>query len=423
MRKLPLPRPSWTILSRVARHVGDELSLPLAKRPRLSSLTIPTRFGEYPTYYGDAEHPYIVAANDAGLLFHVSPNPYVGFNLDPNPEGNLVVAWDFYPVDSTGRDELSATTVCVADRAVELSHFSGIKSVGLLPLSAPAGFVVAELQVVQDHGRRAANLIWFHSDEDSWNVVELTCPDVTPGASVEWMPHDVIAYDRKLWWVDLTRGFLVCNPVDPKPHLSFVSLPDLTGEMFVPLEDRHEGLEQIDSRRIVRVSGGKLRFVDVVRRHGDPPEATRVVVWTLDSMFDPSTGRARWEHHQCMTTLAAIWDHASYEESRDAAGVPRARVPAPRQARRRLLLPGRVPLLRQRVRQRGRAVRRRAPRRRGRGERRAAADQLALRPRLGASLQNGTVLASFVLGVACVSLFHLRVLALLAFFMRSLTPF
>ncbi|PUZ76043.1 hypothetical protein GQ55_1G259000 [Panicum hallii var. hallii] len=313
------PRPSWTILSRVARHVGHELSLPLAKRPRLSNLTIPSRFGEYPTYYGDAEHPYIVAANDAGLLLHVSPKPYVGFNLDPNPEGNLVVAWDFYLVDGTGRDELCATTVRVADRAVELSHCSGIKSVGLLPLSSPAGFVVAELQVVEDHGRRAANLILFLSDEDSWNEVELTCPDVTPGASAEWMPHDVIAYDRKLWWVDLTRGFLVCNPVDPKPHLSFVSLPDLTGEMFVALDDRHEGLERIDSRRIVRVSGGKLRFVDVVRRCGEPPEATRVIVWTLDLMFDPSTGRARWEHHQCMTTLAAIWDHASYVES----GMPR----------------------------------------------------------------------------------------------------
>ncbi|XP_039787216.1 uncharacterized protein LOC120653564 [Panicum virgatum] len=278
--ELPVPRPSWTILSRVARHVGDELSLPLAKRPRLSSLTIPTRFEQYPTYYGDAEHPSPTSSPPttpaAGLLLHVSPNPYVGFNLDPNPEGNLVVAWDFYPVDGTGRNELSTTTVRVADRAAELSHFSGIKSVGLLPLSRPAGFVVAELQVVEHPGRRAANLIWVHSVQNSWNEVELTCPDVTPGASAEWMPHDVIAYDSKLWWVDLSRGFLVCNPADPMPHLSFVSLPDLTGEMFVGLEDRHEGLEGIDSHHIVRVSGGELRFVDVVRRHGEPPEATRL---------------------------------------------------------------------------------------------------------------------------------------------------
>jgi hypothetical protein len=129
----------------------------------------------------------------------------------------------------------------------------------------------------------------------------------------------VIAYDRKLWWADLTRGFLVCSPVDPMPHLSFVGLPDLTGEMFVDLEDRHEGLGRIDSHRIARVSGGELRFVDVVRRHGEPPGAARVVVWTLDTMLDPSTGRARWEHHQCLTTLAAIWDHASYVES----GMPR----------------------------------------------------------------------------------------------------
>jgi len=232
---------------------------------------------------------------------------------------------DFYPVDGTGRNQVSTTTVRVADRAAELSHFSGIKSVGLLPLSRPAGFVVAELQVVEHPGRRAANLIWFHSVQNSWNEVELTCPDVTPGASAEWMPHDVIAYDSKLWWVDLSRGFLVCNPADPMPHLSFVSLPDLTGEMFVGLEDRHEGLEGIDSHRIVRVSGGELRFVDVVRRHGEPPEATRVVVWTLDTMFDPSTGRARWEHHQCMTTLAAIWDHPSYVESGMPRGFPRSR--------------------------------------------------------------------------------------------------
>lgn len=135
------------------------------------------------------------------------------------------------------------------------------------------------------------------------------------------IPHDVIAYDDKLCWVDLTRGLLVCNPLDPNPHLTFVALPDLTGDddMFVALQDRHEGLGGIESFRIVRVSGGKLRFVDVVRRHGEPPEATRVVVWTLESLFDPSIGRAKWEHHQCMTTLASIWGHKTYLKS----GMPR----------------------------------------------------------------------------------------------------
>ncbi|RCV06768.1 LOW QUALITY PROTEIN: hypothetical protein SETIT_1G189900v2 [Setaria italica] len=307
--ELPDPR---IILGRVAQHVADEdpgeLSLPLANRPHLSRLTIyPLVIRQYPTatYYGNAGHPYIVAANDAVLLLHVSLNPHAGLNLDqPDPEGNLVVAWDFIPVDGTGRRELSATTKLIANRDVDLlSQFSGVKSVGLLPLYAPAGFVVAELQVVEQPDRRVANLLWFRSVEDSWNEVQLACPDVTP----KWIPNDVIAYDKKLWWADLTRGLL--NPVDPSPHLSFVNLPaDL-----VALEDRHEGPERIDTRHIVRMSGGELlRFVDVVRKHDEPPEATRVVVWTLESMFDPAKGRARWEHHQCRTTLAAIWQDASY---------------------------------------------------------------------------------------------------------------
>nr|CAB3450005.1 unnamed protein product [Digitaria exilis] len=279
---------------------------PASPSPRDSTATPPTT--------ATPSTPYIVAANDAGLLLHVAPHPHVGFNLGPNPEGDLVVAWDFIPDDGTGRGgELGATTVRVA----ELSVFSGVTSVGLLPLSdsSSAGFVVAELQVAQRHGRRVGDLVWFRSDEASWDEAELACPDVTPGASPDWIPHDDM-----LCWVDLTRGagLLVCNPLDANPHLTFVALPDL-----VALQDRHEGLQGIDSFRIVRVSGGRLRFVDVARRHGEPPGATRVVVWTLESLFDPSIGRARWEHHQCTTTLAAIWNHDKYVDS----GMPRE-VPA-----------------------------------------------------------------------------------------------
>jgi hypothetical protein len=286
------------------------------------------RFSEPPTrtYYGDdAGHPYIVAANDAGFLLHVSPNRHAqGLNLGyPDPEGKLVVAWDFIPVDGTGRSELSATTELIADRDAELSQFSGVKSVGLLSLPAPRnGFVVAELQVVeleQPNAGRIANLTWFSSRENSWDETVLACPDVTPGVTPQWTPHDVIAYDEKLWWADLTRGLLVCNnPADPAaaPHLSFVALPDLDG---VRLQDRHEEPGRIDTRRMVRVSHGGLQFVDVVRRRDELPQATRVVVWTLESMFDASMGRARWEHHQRRTTLAAIWQHGSYVES----GMPR----------------------------------------------------------------------------------------------------
>ncbi|CAN6278809.1 unnamed protein product [Urochloa humidicola] len=327
------PRPSWAVLSRVAQYAGKDpgvLFLQLTKRPRLSHLTIPSRFGDY--YYGGGEHPYIVAANDAGLLLRVSPG---GLNLDgPDPEGGLVVARHFTPEDGTGVDgELTATTVRVTDREPELSHFSGVKSVGLLPVSAPSGFVVAELQVVEgEHGRLSLNLIWFRfsaianakgedkdMEENSWRELELPCPAFTPGASPQWDPHDVVAFDGKLWWIDLSRGLLVCNPVEPgpgnlQPQVSFVALPDL-----VALQDRDEEPLRIDSRRIVRVSGGKLRFVDVVRRRGEPREATRVVVWTLESVNDPEIGGARWEHHRCMTTLGAIWDHASYV----ASGMPR----------------------------------------------------------------------------------------------------
>ncbi|CAL4968889.1 unnamed protein product [Urochloa decumbens] len=338
-------QPSWAVLSRVAKYTGEdpgELFLKLAMPPHISLLTIPSRFSEPPKtyYYGDGVHPYIVAANDAGLLLHVSPRSRSGFNL--GPEFRMAASsWrgTSPPADGTGMSgELTATTVRVADRELELSQFSGVKSVGLLPVSAPSGFVVAELQVVENEpGRQSVNLIWFRfsaianaegkdkddkEEENSWRELVLTCPVFTPGDSAQWDPHDVVAFDGKLWWADLSRGLLVCNPVEPGtlvPQVSFVALPDLAGEMFVALQDRHEDLERIDSRRIVRVSGGRLRFVDVVRRRGDPPEATRVVVWTLESAYDPEIGRARWEHHQCITALGEIWGHASYV----ASGMPR----------------------------------------------------------------------------------------------------
>ncbi|XP_062223117.1 uncharacterized protein LOC133921998 isoform X2 [Phragmites australis] len=321
-----VPPRLWIVLRRVGlvQYDADEdliPSLKVAKPPHFSSLTTPTK-APRPSDDG-AEHPYVVAANDAGLLLYVSRTTSVRFDLDPNPRGMLFVlalaqARDLLPADTaTGRGASACTTITVRvpDRVrPEQSRISTIKSVGLLPIPGTGGsdYVVAELLVAD-----RASLLTFRSGMDSWDERELTCPLVS-GTCPRWTPHDVISHDGNLWWVDLRQGLLCCDPIAYNPVLHYVELP----EMFA-LEFRSEKEEQIDSYRIVRVSNGRLRFVDVAlaRESISTPRETLVVVWTL--AFVPSIGKASWEDHEfVMTTLAKIWEDDSYRRTGMPQEVP-----------------------------------------------------------------------------------------------------
>ncbi|KAL6634069.1 hypothetical protein ACP70R_026740 [Stipagrostis hirtigluma subsp. patula] len=308
------PPPPWIILGRVALVQHDtaprELYLAPVEPPRFSTLTVPVTVHPRPSRVEADKHPYVVAANDAGLLLHVSRSPYVGFDLGNFPRGVLVVARarDFLPADAAaGRAAPTCTAVRVPDRPRGLLHIFTIKSVGLLPLSS-GEYVIAELMVASH-----AHLLIFRSDSNEWTEeAQLPCPFVSWPESGSWLYHDVVPHAGNLWWIDLAKGLLFCNPTDYHPTLRFVELPNM-----IQLKERAERLECIDSYRMVREIGGRLRFVDVARRPGiDSYADTMVVVWTLT--VEMSSGEASWE--RVMTSLANIWEDESYRRT----GMPEA---------------------------------------------------------------------------------------------------
>ncbi|KAL6899323.1 hypothetical protein ACP4OV_005981 [Aristida adscensionis] len=315
----PAPRPPWVILSRIAlvRHAaatGDLLSLSLADPPRVSRLTTPTSVHPNPTRDGADRQPYVVAANDAGLLLHVSRSPSIGFNLSPNPRGVLLVApargfLPTAPAAAAGPAAFECSAVRVPDRVrPEQCPVTTLRSVGLLPL--PGGeFVVAELVVTA-----RAGLLTFFSGSDYWTEDSMACPLLSgPG---KWVPHDVIPHAGNLWWVDLARGLLYCNPTDYHPDLRFVELP----EMF-DLQLRAEPRDRIDSYRLVGEVGGRLRFVDVAQSRVDTPADTVVALWTLT--VDLRSGQASWKVGELVrTTMANIWADESFRETGMPQSVP-----------------------------------------------------------------------------------------------------
>ncbi|KAL6839569.1 hypothetical protein ACP4OV_030508 [Aristida adscensionis] len=312
----PVPRPPpWVALARVAlvppRAVGD-MSLSLLDPPRISRYFLPTNLHPDPDC-ADKE-PYVVAANAAGLVVHVSGNP----KLDSRSWDVLLVApaHGFRPADpAADRDVPTCTPVRLPDRAPEQVRISSIRTIGLLPL--PDGdYVVAELVV----GPSCAALLTFRSGEGDWVESALTVPPVTAAyGATRWTPHDVVHHAGNLWWIDLARGLLFCNPVADDPPLRFVELP-----ATIDLQLRAEPREHIEFYRIVSETGGRLRFVDVAQSsRAATPGDTEVVVWTLT--VDVRSGAASWKHgERVTTTMANIWAGENFRRS----GIPEI-VPAP----------------------------------------------------------------------------------------------
>ncbi|KAL6634199.1 hypothetical protein ACP70R_026870 [Stipagrostis hirtigluma subsp. patula] len=309
----PPPLAPWVILGRVAlvpyAAAGDpdpeDPSVELAAPPLVSSLTVPLRVHPKPTYRDADRHPYILAANDAGLLLHVSEGPFIGFDFGRNPMGVLVVARDFLPADpAAGRDAPTATAVRVPDRACPPQvRIANIKHVGFVSLPGTDEYVVAELRLLEDDDR--ASLLSFRSGTDVWVEREVLCPCM---AGREWLRpiDDVISNDGKLWWVNLASGLLGWDPLanNQLAVLRHVHLP----RVFAVDDTAPQPREHPEHHRMVRASNRKVRFVDMTRTRDAPLEETLVVVWTLS--FGES-GAASWRQ-RCVTSLAEIWANDSY---------------------------------------------------------------------------------------------------------------
>jgi hypothetical protein len=313
----------WFILGRVVleQHGANalvdpnlDLKLPLDRPPpRITRLTALTRVG---VVRGQLS---IVATSNKDLLLHELGRP-----SEPNNPSLffLAVGIDFMPDEraaaaAAGRSVFDVTATRLLNRTPGLPHFSSVRNVGFLSRRGANGtYVVAELQA---NNREPDNTVPFitcrsHQDQENdtleweWNQTYLNWPVLDDEANPQWTTHDVIAHDEKLWWVNLSQGLVACDPApvqELQPTLQFVALPILAG-----FEDRHEPPAQIDRYRIVGVSAGGMRFVDVARRRNDPEGETRVVVWTLD--LPESIINARWEDNPRQTTLANIWNSANY---------------------------------------------------------------------------------------------------------------
>jgi hypothetical protein len=83
----PAPFPNWVILERGAQLPPDTdeptgPSLLLREPPRVSNVLVPLDL--HPKRFSDGPDrdsvPYVIAANDAGLLLQASWRPFLGFN-------------------------------------------------------------------------------------------------------------------------------------------------------------------------------------------------------------------------------------------------------------------------------------------------------------------------------------------------------
>lgn len=313
----PSSRP-WVALGRVTlvQHDSDEdrrsLSVALAAPPGASILTVPATV--HPDRDNPDGHPYVVAADgDAGLLLHVSASPSVGFNLDRWPQGVLLVARRFLPVDAAaghGAPTAIATAVTrLPDRyhykQSDISHLGNLGLVSRPASAADSEYMVAELRVGDRKHRQPNSLLTFCPGSDAWVERSVSRLSISANRLRKWSSHDVIPHDGKLWWVDLVWGLLGCDPSADPVALSYVDLPasEITDHYRRDVPPRF-----IEGHRMVGVSQGKLRFVDVFNApvhnlQGD----TRVAIWTL--VFHAS-GETSWETHR-EANLTRIWNTAA----------------------------------------------------------------------------------------------------------------
>ncbi|CAN6313578.1 unnamed protein product [Urochloa humidicola] len=296
------PPPSWVILGSVARvsaaedadlPPGADLSLALAPPPRASLLTIPPRlFPDAPTA---RNFPAVLAADPSGLLLlHANQGRATGPLVIDRP-GYRHFEWREF-VD--GYFVLDAATGS-AFAIPEPELISEKAFLGLLPHPGGGRYVVAELQPIV--GCDYADLLCFASDVGEW--VQKKVPDTLPRRW--WVPTAVLAHCGRLWWADLFFGLIACDPFADAPALAFVPLPPGKALRY------KEAAWVLDRYRVVGISAGKLRFVDMYRNR-DRGGALKVSVWTLP---DPDATEWALEHE---ASFHDIWADPSYK----AAGLP-----------------------------------------------------------------------------------------------------
>jgi hypothetical protein len=73
--------------------------------------------------------------------------------------------------------------------------------------------------------------------------------------------HEILAFQDRLWWVDVTWGVCSVDPFSDRPERRFVELPDYC---VLPDVDGLAGTLTLSRYRRMGISEGKLRFVILV---------------------------------------------------------------------------------------------------------------------------------------------------------------
>ncbi|CAN6342929.1 unnamed protein product [Urochloa humidicola] len=303
---------------------GPEVTATLVAPPGVSILAVPAAL--HPDPLECDLHPYVVAADPAaGLLLHIARWPMVGFDLDASPDrtGCLLVVRGFVPTSAAAFDGIqgvkSSAVLRVPDRPEPpaMAPISSVKCLGLVSLPGSGGtdYVVAELRV--DAGVPHAKLLYYRRGTDAWAEKDMPRPDVPGRTSLYWGwdPDSVVAHDGKLWWVNLRRGLVWCDPFDNHPVLRVIDFPETIAE-----ELKHSSTDRdVEFDRCVGVSRGRLRYVEITRAAMDRVGATMVILWTL--VTGTSDGQTWWKCSYGIM-LAELWSSSSYKATKMPEDVP-----------------------------------------------------------------------------------------------------
>jgi hypothetical protein len=306
---------------------GADLSLALKAPPRVALLTIPPRIFP-PGRITPGCFPSVIAVDASGLiLLKADQGPATGPTVIDTPR-RQEFAWrptvpGYFILDTT---TASAFPLPDPERIMHMGHLGLISSPG-----GGGHYMVVELQPIL--GGDTAHILRFSSDVGEWVSNSIRYP--LPFRMLA--PNGVVSYHGRVWWVDLSWCLLTCDPFADAPVLTVVPLPP--GKAL----KCREAWGELDKYRCVRVSAGKLRFVDMYRSSRGPAQ---ISVWTL---ADPDS--TEWTLHlRGDLQRHELQGHRSAKEGSGAGAHP------PHQPRRGLLLPRQVPLRRRRACAQGRGV-------------------------------------------------------------------
>ncbi|TVU47314.1 hypothetical protein EJB05_06909, partial [Eragrostis curvula] len=333
----PPSSPSWVILSTVP-HVSDDLqnnadlSLAIAAPPRVTHLTLSPRVSPArPDPSARVKCSYLHATDPSGLLFAVTPPPASPTSAPDNDEEEDEEAeeedddeWDeavtlnITDIPRSGYfvlDVRSGTATRVPDPRRVVYNWGNLGVIAAPAGAAASGFMLAEF----DHivGCDEATLTCFSSRTGKWVDKDVD----NPLPSWIWNFDDVISHDAKLWWVDPAAGLLACDPFADEPEMLFVPLPEQDDDGDDSADDDDDddhascyycSERDIGARRVVNVSNGKFRCVEMTCADHGQGEAPMV---TMRTLADPETAEWTLEYE---VRFDEVWAGDTYK----AAGLP-----------------------------------------------------------------------------------------------------